>query len=62
MAEFRIAKSFGNFVFELPEDILSVENEDGVFVLSSRELDPLGDISGYNLESFGAYHLIYKAE
>ncbi|SFC37650.1 ArnT family glycosyltransferase [Butyrivibrio sp. YAB3001] len=59
-AEFRIAESFGNFIFSLPEDI----NADGyikdVFVLSSNDLSLLSDASLYNVEDYCGYHVVYK--
>ena len=58
-AEFRVAASYGNFVFGLPEDVLA--EEDAVYVLSVAEKDALGDLpNGYNAEQVGGYVIVYK--
>lgn len=59
-AEFRIAESFGNFVFKLPEDILSKEHDRDVFVLSSADLENTGVSQDYTVEDFGGYWVVYK--
>ena len=65
-AEFRVAKSFGNFVFELPKDAFAgasiADKYDGdVFVLSSAEKEELSELPGeYTIETIGGYVIIYK--
>ena len=59
-AEFRIARSFGNFTFELPEDVTGTEYDDDVFIASSSEVSLFPEDQGYTVESFGGYHVIYK--
>ncbi|MBQ8030375.1 MAG: glycosyltransferase family 39 protein [Butyrivibrio sp.] len=59
-AEFRIAESFGNFIFELPQDVNSKEYEGDVFVVSSADRDRFTDISMFTEEDFGGYHVLYK--
>ncbi len=59
-AEFRIAESFANFVFHLPEDLTGPEHEPDVFVLSSSDLGDLGEKDGYKCEDFGGYFVLYK--
>ena len=59
-AEFRIAESFGNFFFELPQDVNLPEYEDDVFVVSSADRDRFTDISMFTEEDFGGYHVLYK--
>lgn len=59
-AEFRVAKSFGNFVFELPKDLNSEEYANSVFVLSSGDLSNLLHAEQYTVEGFGAYWVVYK--
>ncbi|MBR1642783.1 MAG: glycosyltransferase family 39 protein [Butyrivibrio sp.] len=59
-AEFRIAESFGNFIFELPQDVNSKEYEGDVFVVSSDDRNKFSDISMFTEEDFGGYHVLYK--
>ncbi len=59
-AEFRIAGSFGNFIFELPQDVNSKEYEGDVFVVSSDDRNKFSDISMFTEEDFGGYHVLYK--
>lgn len=59
-AEFRVAKSFGNFVFELPKDLNSDDYANCVFVLSSGDLGSLLKAEQYTVEGFGAYWVVYK--
>ncbi len=59
-AEFRIAKSFGNFIFELPEDVNDAEYQKDVFVVSSADRELFDDISSYEVEDFGGYFVVYK--
>ncbi len=59
-AEFRIARSFGNFVFELPDDITSDKHDTDVFVLASSDLALLDAENAYKVEDFGGYHVAYK--
>lgn len=60
MAEFRIAESFGNFFFELPQDVNLPEYEGDVFVVSSADRDMFSDITMFTEEDFGGYHVLYK--
>ncbi|MCR5403534.1 MAG: glycosyltransferase family 39 protein [Butyrivibrio sp.] len=59
-AEFRIAESFGNFIFKLPEEILAGENEDAVFVLSSGDIGNIELPEDCKVEDFGGYWVVYK--
>ncbi len=59
-AEFRIAESFGNFVFSLPDDVKASEHARDVFVISSGDKEEIGNLDGYNLEDFGGYFVVYK--
>ncbi len=59
-AEFRIAESFGNFVFHLPDDLTESEHDTDVFVLSSAERDEFGEKEGYKCEDFGGYFVLYR--
>jgi hypothetical protein len=59
-AEFRIARRFGNFTFELPEDVTASEYADDLFVVASSELSLFPEDAGYTVESFGGYHLVYR--
>lgn len=59
--EFRVAASYGNFVFGLPEDVLAAVSGDDIFVLSSAEKEALGELpSAYKAEQVGGYVIIYK--
>ncbi len=59
-AEFRIAGSFGNFIFKLPQDVNSPEHDGDVFVVSSNDMNSSFDISMFTEEDFGGYHVLYK--
>ncbi len=59
-AEFRIAKSFGNFVFELPEDVNDKAMDGDVFVIASSELELFNNESGYIFDDFGGYFVVHK--
>ena len=59
-AEFRIARSFGNFVFELPDNVTDEKYASDIFVVSSSELELFGDLSAYNVDDFGGYFVVYK--
>ena len=59
-AEFRIARSFGNFVFELPDDMASPKHDRDVFVISAADRDNFAEIDGYKCEDFGGYFVLYK--
>ncbi len=59
-AEFRIAKSFGNFIFELPDDVTDEKYASDVFVVASSELELFGDLSGYNADDYGGYFVVYR--
>ena len=59
-AEFRIARSFGNFVFELPEDMKAKEYEKDVFVLASSQIDTFRSDESYTVENYGGYWVAYK--
>ena len=59
-AEFRVAKTFGNFVFELPEDITAKEFADDVFVLGSSDIDTFRGRENYLIEDFGGYYVVYR--
>ena len=59
-AEFRIAKSFGNFVFELPENLMAPERGGDVYVISSAERAKFGDTEGCVVEDFGGYFVVYR--
>ncbi len=64
-AEFRVAASYGNFVFGLPDDALAGAGiadkySDDVFVLSKAESAELSDFGGYVTEEIGGYMILYK--
>ena len=59
-AEFRIAKSFGNFIFELPADVNDEKYAGDVFVVASSELENFDDLSAKNVEDFGGYFVVYR--
>ena len=59
-AEFRVAESFGNFKFELPENYESEEYRDSVLILGSSELEKIDQSSGCTIENFGAYSVVYR--
>ncbi len=59
-AEFRTARSFGNFVFDdLPDDIHAKEYENTVFVISNSELGLFEGYDGYIVEKMSAYSVVY---
>jgi hypothetical protein len=58
-AEFRIAKSFGNFIFELPEDVNDEKYKGDVFVISSADRDLFEDLESLNVIDFGGYFVVY---
>ena len=59
--EFRVAASYGNFVFGLPDDVLAAVSGDDIIVLSSAEKEALGELpSAYKAEQVGGYVIIYK--
>ena len=59
-AEFRIARAFGNFVFELPEDMTAAEYAEDVFVVASSQIDVFRSDENYITEQFGGYWVAYK--
>ena len=59
-AEFRIAESFGNFMFELPKNLEEELDEGAVVVLSSDELFDFEEAKNYNIDGFGAYWVLYR--
>ncbi|RKM58602.1 hypothetical protein D6856_12680 [Butyrivibrio sp. XB500-5] len=64
-AEFRVAESYGNFVFGLPDDalagsVIADKYSDDVFVLSKAECSELSDFGGYVTEEIGGYMILYK--
>jgi hypothetical protein len=59
-AEFRIARSFGNFTFELPENVSSKADEGDVFVVSTSEEGLFENIESLSVENYGGYLVIYR--
>ncbi|WP_029233584.1 ArnT family glycosyltransferase [Butyrivibrio sp. VCB2006] len=59
--EFRVAESFGNFDFRLPENIKDSSYNNDVFVLSSNDLSMIEGDSSYTIEDFEGYHVVYKS-
>ena len=59
-AEFRVARSFGNFIFELPENVTDEKYASDIFVVASSELELFGDLSGYNVDDYGGYFVVYR--
>ncbi len=57
-AEFRIARSFANFTFGLPEDFAPSAYPGSVFVLSNAEVEAF-DTSAYNIEQYTGYCVVY---
>ena len=57
--EFRVADSFGNFKFGLPEDYASYAGKDAVLILSSSELDTIDGATDCTVENFGRYSVVY---
>ena len=58
--EFRIADSFGNFVFEIPKDMDPEEKDDAVFVLSESEFNDFDNREQYYLEQVESYYILHK--
>ena len=57
-AEFRIATSFGHFVFGLPEDIAtSAQYQNDVIVVSHAQ-ESMFDADSYNIVEFGNYAVV----
>ncbi len=61
-AEFRIAKSFGNFTFALPGDEAAKVVAGDVFVVSSAEKNLFENSEGISMEDFGGYMVVYKMQ
>jgi hypothetical protein len=60
-AEFRIAYSFGNFIFDdLPEDVSTDEYKDTVFVTSYAETEDFNDDETFTIENYGIYSVVYR--
>ncbi len=60
MAEFRIARSFGNFYFgDIPESISQEEYKDTLFVVYDYELERFTDGADCRVEDYGNYHVVY---
>ena len=59
-AEFRIARSFGNFVFELPGDESKKAEAGDVFVVATGEQGLFEGSEGLNTEEYGGYLVVYK--
>lgn len=59
-AEFRIAKSFGNFSFDLPEDTKKAAENGTVLVVASSEKGPFEGDERFVLEDFGGYFVVYR--
>jgi len=59
-AEFRIARSFGNFVFELPGDEGNKAMSGDVFVVATGEQGLFEGFEGLNTEEYGGYLVVYK--
>ena len=57
-AEFRIAKSFANFTFGLPEDFTPSSYQGSVFVFSNAEVEAY-DTSAYTIEQYDGYCVVY---
>lgn len=58
--EFRIADSFGNFVFEIPKDMDPEEKDDAIFVLSESEFNDFDNRDQYYLEQIESYYILHK--
>ncbi len=58
-AEFRIARKFGNFSFELPDNVNAPEYSEDVFVVSSADLDLFENLDAHQVEDFGGYFVVY---
>jgi hypothetical protein len=59
-AEFRIARSFGNFVFELPGDENEKVMAGDVFVVATSEENLFVETEGLNVEEYGGYAVVYR--
>lgn len=60
-AEFRIARSYGNFTFDyLPEDLENGGFEDTVFVAEKGEFEDLDITSDFKIADAGKYVVFYK--
>ncbi|WP_027208213.1 ArnT family glycosyltransferase [Butyrivibrio hungatei] len=57
--EFRVAESFGNFKFGLPEDYASYAGKDAVLILGSSELEAINGATDCTVENFGRYSVVY---
>ena len=57
--EFRVAESFGNFRFGLPEDYADYAGKDVVLILSGSELEAIGGATDCTVENFGRYSVVY---
>ncbi|WP_026655250.1 hypothetical protein [Butyrivibrio sp. AE3003] len=58
--EFRVAESFGNFRFGLPEDYADYVGKDAVLILSGSELEAIGGAPDCTVENFGKYAVVYR--
>ena len=58
--EFRVAESFGNFRFGLPEDYANYAGKDVVLILSDSELEAIGGAPDCTVENFGKYAVVYN--
>ncbi len=60
-AEFRIADSFGHFVFELPKDLQSAlsssDNPDDIYILHNTEVSSY-DTTGYETVTYGNFSVL----
>ena len=59
-AEFRVAKSFGNFMFELPGDEGEKALAGDVFVVATSQRNLFDGFEGLNTEKFGGYLVVYR--
>ncbi|SHN53041.1 Dolichyl-phosphate-mannose-protein mannosyltransferase [Butyrivibrio hungatei DSM 14810] len=58
--EFRVADSFGNFIFGLPQDIDNADADNAVFVLSESEFEAFHNADSYLSEHLGGYCILHK--
>ena len=58
--EFRVADSFGNFVFGLPQDIENVNTDNVVFVLTESEYETFPNADAYLTDLLGGYCILHK--
>ena len=56
-AEFRIATSYGHFVFGLPDDITSDQYQNDVIVVSHAQ-ESMFDADNYDIVEFGNYAVV----